>query len=166
MRRLSLCTCSVTSDQARSRDSNGSFTINWAAATGGVTAYELYQSTSSSFTNATLIYNGPNTSVLLSGLTPGTYYYRVRACNATTCSTYTTASASTSIITPNGELNGDGVVDVADVLLAERLALGLATPTESQLAHADAAPAGSPDGIIDVSDVTRIRHKALGLENF
>lgn len=146
--------------------SNGSFTISWAAATGGVTAYEVYQSTSSNFATKTLVYNGSNTSFTLSGLAPGTYYYEVRACNDTTCSSYTVAAVSTSVIAPDGDLNGDGVVDVADVLLAERIALGLVVPTATQLAHADAAPAGAPDNVIDVSDVARIRRKALGLETF
>ena len=66
----------------------------------------------------------------------------------------------------DGDLNGDGVVDVADVALAERIALGLITPTADQLAHGDVAPAGAPDGVIDAADVARILRKALGLETF
>lgn len=66
----------------------------------------------------------------------------------------------------DGNLNGDGVVDVADVALAERFALGLAVPTATQMAHGDVAPAGNPDGVIDAADVARIRRKALGLEAF
>ena len=65
-----------------------------------------------------------------------------------------------------GDLNGDGVVDVADVLLAEQMALGLITPTATQLLQADVAPKGAPDGIIDAADVARIKRKALGLETF
>ncbi len=67
---------------------------------------------------------------------------------------------------PDGDLNGDGVVDVADVSLAQRFALGLTTPTGAQLTHADVAPAGAPDGVVDSADVSRIRRKALGLETF
>lgn len=66
----------------------------------------------------------------------------------------------------DGDLNSDGVVDVADVALAERFALGLAVPTAAQMAHGDVAPAGNPDGEIDAADVARIRRKALGLESF
>lgn len=66
----------------------------------------------------------------------------------------------------DGDINGDGMVDVADVALAERIALGLVTPTPGQLAHGDVAPSGVPNGTIDVADVARIRRKALGLEKF
>ena len=66
----------------------------------------------------------------------------------------------------DGDLNGDGVVDVADVALAERIALGLITPTANQLAHGDVAPAGAPDGVINAADVARILRNALGLETF
>lgn len=65
----------------------------------------------------------------------------------------------------DGDLNGDGLVDVADVALAERIALGLLIATPDQLARADVAPA-TPNGVIDAADVARIRRKALGLEFF
>lgn len=63
-----------------------------------------------------------------------------------------------------GDINGDGVVDAADVALVERMALGLMVPTPTQKQRADVSPAGSPDGVIDASDVARIRLKALGLD--
>lgn len=66
----------------------------------------------------------------------------------------------------DGNLNGDSVVDVADVALAARFALGLAVPSATQMAQGDVAPAGNPDGVIDAADVARIRGKALGLESF
>lgn len=65
----------------------------------------------------------------------------------------------------DGDINGDLVVDAADVALAERFALGLATPTPTQLQRADVSPAGNPNGVIDAADVARIRLKALGLDN-
>lgn len=65
----------------------------------------------------------------------------------------------------DGDLNGDGVVDVADVVLAERFALGLAVPTPEQLYRGDVSPAAG-DSVIDAADVARIRRKALGLESF
>lgn len=66
----------------------------------------------------------------------------------------------------DGDLNGDGVADVADVALAERFALGLVVPTATQVAHGDVAPTGNLDGVIDAADVARIRRKSLGLETF
>lgn len=70
-----------------------SFTIGWLAPSSGiVTAYELYESTSSNFTSQTLAYNSNGTSTALSGRTSGTYYYRIRACNSNECSGYTSGA--------------------------------------------------------------------------
>jgi len=83
-----------------------------------------------------------------------------------------TSSAFNEIVTlgHDGDINGDGVVDVVDVLLAQQIALGLVTPTVSQLAHGDVAPLvngmPAPDGTIDLSDVLIIERKALGRVNF
>jgi hypothetical protein len=69
----------------------GNYTISWGAATGSVTAYELYQATNSGFSGAVTVYNGTGTSAALSGRGNGTYYYRVRACNTeAACSEYRT----------------------------------------------------------------------------
>jgi pseudomonalisin len=83
-----------------------------------------------------------------------------------------TATGFTEIVTlgHDGDINGDAVVDVVDVLLAQQIALGRITPTVSQLAHGDVAPLANgvpvPDGQIDVSDVLIIERKALGMVNF
>ncbi len=63
--------------------STGSYTISWGASTSGiVTAYELYESMSSGFSPQSLAYSGTGTSLPVSSKPNGTYYYRVRACNA------------------------------------------------------------------------------------
>jgi pseudomonalisin len=83
-----------------------------------------------------------------------------------------TLTAFNETVTPphDGDINGDGVVDAADVMLAEQITLGLLTPTANQLAHGDVAPlvngVPAPDGKVDVSDVLIIERKALGLVNF
>jgi len=66
----------------------------------------------------------------------------------------------------SGDINGDGVVDAADLAIGERIVLGLVIPTQAQKDRGDVAPAGSPNGLIDVDDLTRIRRKILGLEDF
>ncbi len=66
----------------------------------------------------------------------------------------------------DGDINVDGVVDVADVVLAERIALGQLVPTLVQMQHADVSPVWYPDGVVDAADVARIRLKALGLQNW
>jgi len=47
----------------------------------------------------------------------------------------------------------DGVVNVADYLIAMRIALGLLSPTATDLSHADLYPVGAPDGAITLSDL-------------
>jgi hypothetical protein len=71
----------------------------------------------------------------------------------------TTAADSASA---DGDLNEDGIVDAADVALAEQIALGQLHPSAGQLGHGDISPPGNPDGVIDAADVALIRLKALG----
>lgn len=75
-----------------------------------------------------------------------------------------------TVIQPDGDINGDGVVNAMDVMVAEQIALGLIVPTPSQLAHGDVAPLFSgvpaPDGKIDAADLVVIERKAFGLVNF
>jgi outer membrane protein assembly factor BamB len=79
-----------------------------------------------------------------------------------------TTTAFSEIVTlgHDGDINGDGVVDTADVLLATQMALGVLTPDTSQLAHGDIAPlvngTPSPDQVLDLADVLVISRKALG----
>jgi hypothetical protein len=105
---------------------------------------------------------------------PGIGFFR-RNCGTNadfgfTSFTATSFTSFTATSLHDGDINGDGVVDVADVLFAERIALGLVTPTASQLAHGDTAPlvngVPAPDGTIDLRDVLIIERKALGLVNF
>ncbi|MCM0084162.1 hypothetical protein L4X63_21500 [Geomonas sp. Red32] len=69
-----------------------------------------------------------------------------------------------------GDVNGDGVVDLADVLAAMRIALGLDPAAPQALGRGDVAPlAGgvpAPDGRIDVGDVTVILQKLVGVLDF
>jgi phosphatidylserine/phosphatidylglycerophosphate/cardiolipin synthase-like enzyme len=71
---------------------------------------------------------------------------------------------------PDGDLNVDGMVDGADVIIAARIALGLAQATPDQEAHMDVAPLiggePSPDGALNAGDLLLIERKALGLINF
>jgi hypothetical protein len=67
---------------------------------------------------------------------------------------------------PDGDLDGSGTVDVADALLAMRIASGLVSPTTFQLQHGDVTPMGAPDGTIDISDALMVMRKAAGLVAF
>jgi VCBS repeat-containing protein len=87
-----------------------------------------------------------------------------------------TAQASVTIMVeavndaPDGDLNLDGVVNTGDVVIANRIALGLIPASPEQMTHGDVAPliAGSPfpDGVINVADVLLIQRKVLGLISF
>jgi hypothetical protein len=70
----------------------------------------------------------------------------------------------------DGDLNSDGLVNIVDVLLAERILTGQLIPTQDQLDHGDVAPmignVRSPDGIFNLGDVLVIQRKANGAINF
>ena len=51
----------------------------------------------------------------------------------------------------------DGVLNAADLLVAQRIVLGDLTPTLLDLAHGDVYPVGAPDGLINISDLILIR---------
>lgn len=65
-----------------------------------------------------------------------------------------------------GDINGDGVVDLADVLLMRRIVLHGVVPTPAQRLHGDVAPLvdgrPQPDGALDSGDLLLIQRKVLG----
>jgi hypothetical protein len=64
---------------------NGLNDVEWSASL-GATYYQLYRSSTATFTTQTLEYSGPDRYKLVN--VPGTRYLRVRACNASGCSCY------------------------------------------------------------------------------
>jgi hypothetical protein len=77
---------------------------------------------------------------------------------------------STSCIPlPDGDVNGDGVVNVTDALLTLRAAVGLDPITPQMFAHGDVAPLVNgipePDGQITTADALGILSAAVGLIN-
>lgn len=80
----------------------GSYTVRWGASgSGTVTAYQLYESTNSSFTGQTRVYNALGTSTQISGRADGTLYYRARACNGGACSGYTASRSIAITVRPS-----------------------------------------------------------------
>ncbi|MFQ5644618.1 MAG: hypothetical protein ACE5FQ_13115, partial [Thiogranum sp.] len=78
--------------------------------------------------------------------------------------------ASTPTLPKDGDLNHDGKVDVADVLLGERILTGSLTPTQGQLDRGNVAPlvegVPKPDTAFNPGDLMLIQRKALGLIAF
>ena len=74
-------------------------------------------------------------------------------------------SSSSIPASANGDINNDGRVDAADVLLASRFVLGTLTPDAGQLLRGDVAPVVNnvsvPDGIFNVADLLIIQRWAL-----
>jgi PKD repeat protein len=114
-----------------------------------------------------LVGTGTASPIRVSGLSNGTAYsFRIAAKNAVGTGLFSAVSAPATPL-PDGDLNGDGAVNMSDGLLGLRMVLGLQNPTSDDLKAGDVAPlAGgkpSPDGKIELSDVIVILRRALGL---
>jgi len=75
-----------------------------------------------------------------------------------------------SITSPDGDLNSDGIVNVVDMLLAQKILNGQISITQLQLSHGDVAPLingmPAPDGLFNVADMLIISRKISGLTSF
>jgi YD repeat-containing protein len=87
-----------------SSSDSGDYSVSWGPATGTVLTYELYESTSASFSGATRVHNAASrTATFVGKPNHTTYYYRVRACANGDCSGFTTAANGVSVnIAPPG----------------------------------------------------------------
>lgn len=151
------------------------YSILWSAADpDSVATIALgYDTTGATNCNGTRIttaiteHNGPDSySWNITNLAEGTYYIYATITDGTTA----VCKYSASPLIKNdasGDVNGDGIVSVADALRALRIADGMIQPTPADMAHADVAPivkgVPQPDGIIDIRDVVVILRKAVGL---
>ena len=66
-------------------DTDGDYTVSWSSVS-GATSYTLEEDTSSSFSSPTVVHSASGMSKYVTGKSDGTYYYRVKACNACGCS--------------------------------------------------------------------------------
>lgn len=83
-----------------STSSTGNYTVSWKKVDQTVTAYELYESTSSTFSSQKRVFAGGGSSATITGRSEGRYYYRVRACNEDLCSGYTAGANSVLVAFP------------------------------------------------------------------
>lgn len=63
----------------------------------------------------------------------------------------------------DGDINGDSVVDIADIQLGQQILLGIVTATSEQIQRGDVAPlvggVPAPDGVFDSGDLLIIQQK-------
>lgn len=89
----------------------GNFTISWAAASGPVSYYQMFQDTSTSFSSETWDGNTTTASNSVSEAL-GTWYFRVRACNTsdgtTVCSDWDSHATATYTAGSGGGSSGGG----------------------------------------------------------
>jgi YD repeat-containing protein len=64
------------------------YAVSWGESTGVLTAYELYESATPSFSAQTLKYSGVERVAAIRDMPDGTYFYRVRGCGRGGCSDY------------------------------------------------------------------------------
>jgi hypothetical protein len=80
-------------------DGDGNYTVSWSASE-GATTYTLQEATDANFTNATTVYSGANTLEAIGGRDVGTYYYRVRASNASATSAWSNTTSVEVTVEP------------------------------------------------------------------
>ncbi|NHA16189.1 RHS repeat domain-containing protein [Thioalkalivibrio sp. XN279] len=84
---------------APSSNSTGSYTVSWGAVS-GATSYQLEERLNSG--GWSTIHNASGTSKARSGRTTGTWGYRVRACNAVGCGSYSSLKTTVVTLPPTG----------------------------------------------------------------
>jgi hypothetical protein len=97
-----------------------------------------------------------------------TFDYTVQSSSGTTFTV--TVTIDVQAILADGDLTGDGLVDVRDVLRGYKIVLGLVTPDAAEIQRGDVAPLvnGLPasDGVITLGDIVVIQRKVLGNVSF
>jgi murein DD-endopeptidase MepM/ murein hydrolase activator NlpD/fibronectin type 3 domain-containing protein len=77
-------------------DGNGNYTVSWNNVS-DATSYVLQEDDNASFSSPVEVYNDSNTSWNASNKAPGSYYYRVKSCNANGCSASWSNTQSTVV---------------------------------------------------------------------
>jgi hypothetical protein len=147
---------------------NGQVSVSFStpAASGGsaITGYTVTASPGN------ISASGSGSPIIVTGLSNGTAYtFTVTARNAGGVGTPSVASAAVTPL-PDGDLNGDGVVDVRDAMYALKISIGTESSTADLLNRGDVAPLVSNkpkgDGKLDVGDVIVLLRKSVGLVNW
>jgi formylglycine-generating enzyme required for sulfatase activity len=85
-------------------DGDGTYTVSWSPSVGADT-YTLQEASDAGFSDAAVVYVGPNTSASIRGRDVGTYYYRAQAANAYASSGWSNVrSVAVTVETPIGDM--------------------------------------------------------------
>jgi hypothetical protein len=133
-----------------------------------ITGYKIYAGTISGVYD---LVNGKNvgnvTSVALNNLPNSKLFLAVKAIDSVKGESGYSYEAQ--YISPDGDVNGDGVVNMYDAIIEISIALGIDIPTNEQRLHMDVAPMNmithqsQPDGVIDINDIIVILRKVFDL---
>jgi hypothetical protein len=85
-------------------NNDGNYTVDWEPAYLANT-YDLQEDDNAAFSSPANRYSGTATFYAVSGRSPGTYYYRVRACNGYGCSAWSQPPRSTTVLPPSCSLS-------------------------------------------------------------
>ena len=94
---------------------------------------------------------------------PGSHTIEARVEDSSAGGTFSPQTATASIgitVEPAGDVNGDGVLNLADLVLLERHITGLAPLTGAEFSRADVYPNGG-DGQLTISDLLVIRQNII-----
>jgi len=153
----SLSTAAPSSLTVPSSSYTGNYSVSWTAG-GTVSSYELWESTSSTFATSTRVYVGGGTSHSLAGHTDGIYYYRVRGCNGSACTTYTTGPNSTTVTLTPG-VPPPPSVPASSTTGSYAVSWGAASGTVTSYRLYEANNASfSGEVLVNPADATRIRN--------
>ena len=131
-------------------DGDGSYTVSWSNISNAI-GYTLQEANNDSFTSAVTGYSGSNTSTSISGKAPGTYYYRVRASNASGDSAWSNTQSVVVVALPtaptlNAISNADGDGNYSVSWSAVSIATGYTLQEASNSSFTGATTAYSGSG--------------------
>jgi YD repeat-containing protein len=77
---------------------SGTYAVEWRAAAGNVTHYELWEATNAAFSGETRVYSALGSVYNASNRADGNYFYRARACNGTLCGAFRASANATTVL--------------------------------------------------------------------
>ncbi len=151
-------TASVNNSALGTISPNGAVRVNY----GGSQKYQITPATGASLKEL-LVDNVPVTPDV-----NGTYTITNVIKDHSIVSNFVTSGITVAY--PDGDINSDGKLDIADVLLALQMSIGLRIPTPTELLHGNVGPMNNQNkppvlntpGVIDIEDVVVLLQRSVG----